>query len=241
MTRAGWLGVVRGLTLVAVLLGVAGVLGAAVGVEAKSWAWLGVRIRDLSEQEMEELAARHGMREGFGVVIVDVVENAPAARAGLKGGDIVVAFDGKPVTDTRTLQRMIAAATMEGDSRLTLLGTAGRRAVRVRLAAMPPEVAGERTAAEFGFVLREPDAQPELGGRRPVGGALTPVVSVVIKGSAAERSGMEVGDVILQVGDHAVISREAARTALSEVSLDEPLRLTVRRADALVPLTLVGR
>jgi hypothetical protein len=52
-------------------------LVAATGVQAKTWAWLGVRIRDLSEHEMEELAARHGMREGFGVVI------APAARAGL--------------------------------------------------------------------------------------------------------------------------------------------------------------
>jgi serine protease Do len=215
-------------------------LVAATGVQAKTWAWLGVRIRDLSEHEMEELAARHGMREGFGVVIVDVVEDAPAARAGLKSGDIVVAFDGKPVTDTRTLQRMIAAAPVEGDSRLTLLGTAGRRAVRVRLAAMPPDAVGERTAAEFGFVLRDLDAQPELGGRRPTG-ASTPAVSVVIRGSAAERAGLEVGDVILQIGDRAVITREAARTALAEASLDEPLRLTVRRSGTIVPLTLVDR
>jgi serine protease Do len=224
------------LALVTLVVG----LVAATGVQAKTWAWLGVRIRDLSEHEMEELAARHGMREGFGVVIVDVVEDAPAARAGLKSGDIVVAFDGKPVTDTRTLQRMIAAAPVEGDSRLTLLGTAGRRAVRVRLAAMPPDAVGERTAAEFGFVLRDLDAQPELGGRRPTG-ASTPAVSVVIRGSAAERAGLEVGDVILQIGDRAVITREAARTALAEASLDEPLRLTVRRSGTIVPLTLVDR
>lgn len=224
------------LALVTLVVG----LVAATGVQAKTWAWLGVRIRDLSEHEMEELAARHGMREGFGVVIVDVVEDAPAARAGLKSGDIVVAFDGKPVTDTRTLQRMIAAAPVEGDSRLTLLGTAGRRAVRVRLAAMPPDAVGERTAAEFGFVLRDLDAQPELGGRRPAG-ASTPAVSVVIRGSAAERAGLEVGDVILQIGDRAVITREAARTALAEASLDEPLRLTVRRSGTIVPLTLVDR
>src|SRR5439155_13074299 len=36
-------------------------------VEARPWSWLGVRIRDLAEQEMEELAAKHGIREGFGV------------------------------------------------------------------------------------------------------------------------------------------------------------------------------
>ena len=42
-------------------------------VEARPWAWLGVRIRDLSEQEMESVSARHGVREGFGVVIVEVL------------------------------------------------------------------------------------------------------------------------------------------------------------------------
>jgi serine protease Do len=214
------------------------VLVAAGAAEAKAWAWLGVRIRDLSEHEMDELAARHGLREGFGVVIVDVVDGAPAARAGLKSGDIVVAFDGKPVTDTRTLQRLIASARVEGDARLTLLGPSGRRAVPVRLAAMPPDAVGERTAAEFGFVLREADAQPEIGGRRPSTLSL-PSVSVVMRGSPAERAGLEVGDVIVQVDDRAVLSREAARSALADVSLDAPLRLTVRRADALVRLTLV--
>ncbi len=51
--------------------------------EARPWAWLGVRIRDISEQEMESVAARHGVREGFGVVIVEVLEDTPAARAGI--------------------------------------------------------------------------------------------------------------------------------------------------------------
>ena len=73
----------RGL-LVALLL-----LVAAAAADARSWSWLGVRIRDLSEQEMDELAGRHGIGEGFGVVIVEVMEDTPAARAGMRSGDIV--------------------------------------------------------------------------------------------------------------------------------------------------------
>jgi len=207
-------------------------------VEAGPWAWLGVRIRDLSEQEMEEIAARHGIREGFGVVIVDVVEGTPAERAGIKSGDLVVAFDDRPVTDTRTLQRLIAAGPVESDSRLTLLRAAGRRAVSVRLAAMPPEVMGERVAAEFGFVLREPDGQPDLGGRAA---SSSPSVSVVIRGSAAARAGLEVGDVLLQIDERAVVTREAARAALADARLDRPLRLTVRRDGSHVSLTLSAR
>jgi len=204
--------------------------------EARGWAWLGVRIRDLSEQEMEEIASRHGIREGFGVVIVDVVDGAPAARAGVKSGDLVVAFDDKPVTDTRTLQRMIGAAPVEQDSRLTLLGPGGRRALHVRLAPMPADVLGERVAAEFGFVMRDSEGQPPRGGAGP--SASAPTVSVVMRGSAAAEGGLEVGDVLLQVGERAVLTREAAREALAEAALDRPLRLTIRRGQSHVPLIL---
>ena len=199
--------------------------------DARPWSWLGVRIRDLSEQEMDDLATKHGIREGFGVVIVDVVEGTPAARAGIKSGDIIVAFDDRPVTETRALQRMIASGPVERDARLTVLRAEGRRALAVRLMPMPHAVAGERVAAEYGFMLREPDGpQPELGGRRP-GGAGAPVVSLVVKDSAAARAGLEVGDVILQVEETAVVTRDAAREALAELAPEKSLRLTVRRDD----------
>lgn len=224
----------RGAAVVALVL-----LLAAGVAEARAWSWLGVRIRDLSEQEMDELATKHGIREGFGVVIVDVMEGTPAARAGLKSGDIVVSFDDRPVTETRELQRMIARGPVERDARLTVLRAEGRRALSVRLVQMPRAVAGERVAAEYGFILREPDgAQPELGGRRPAGSA-APVVSLVVKDSAAARAGLEVGDVILQVQETSVVTRDAAREALADLAPEQSLRLTVRREDRRVPLEIV--
>ena len=206
--------------------------------EARSWSWLGVRIRDLSEQEMDELSSKHGIREGFGVVVVDVMEGTPAARAGLKSGDIVVSFDDRPVTETRELQRMIARGPVEREARLTVLRPEGRRALSVRLVQMPRAVAGERVAAEYGFILREPDGpQPELGGRRPAGSA-APVVSLVVKDSAAARAGLEGGDVILQVEETAVVTRDAAREALADLTPEKALRLTVRRDNRRLPLEI---
>lgn len=200
--------------------------------DARPWSWLGVRIRDLAEQEMEEIASRHGIREGYGVMIVDVMPDTPASAGGVKAGDIVVALDERPVTDTRVLQQLIASAPLQRDVKLTVLRPEGRRPLGVRLAAMPPEIAGERVAAEFGFVLQEPQAQPELGARRPPSTA--PTVTVVVRRSPAEKAGLEVGDVILQVGEQAVVSRDAARHALADAAVDRPLRLTVRRGESLV-------
>jgi len=187
-----------------------------------------VRIRDLSEQEMDEIAKRHGIREGFGVVIIDVMEGTPAEKAGIKSGDLVVAFEERPVTDTRLLQRLIGGAGAGQDVRLTVLRTDGRRRLEVRLAAMPRPVLGERISAEFGFLVREPE---------PAGSA-APTISGVIRRSAAERAGLEVSDVILEINDQAVETREALREVMADASIEGPLRLTIRRGDSRLSVTL---
>ena len=209
---------------------------AAPAADAREWSWLGVRIRDLSEQEMEEIAARHGIREGFGVVIVEVIAGAPAEKAGLRAGDIVVAFGDRPVTETRLLQRLIAGAPVGAESRLTVLRAEGRQRVPVTLAVMPRSIVGERIAAEFGFIVRDPEVQGE-GAARGLG-PMAPAVAGVVKGSPAERAGLEVGDVIVQVNDQGVLTRDATREALADASSERPLRLTVRRGEHRLTLTL---
>jgi len=197
-------------------------------IDAAQWAWLGVRIRDLTEQEMNEISSRHGLREGFGVFIVEVMEGTPAQTAGLVNGDLVVAFEERPVTETRILQRLIAASSPGTAVRLTVLRAEGRRRVDVRLAAMPRPVVGERIGAEFGFLVRDPEP-----------GTSTPLaVSTVVPKSPADRGGLETGDVIVQVNDLAVLTRDALREALADAGLEAPLRLTVRRAGNRLALVL---
>lgn len=211
-------------------------LALTVAAEARSWSWLGVRIRDMSEQEMEEISARHGIREGFGVVIVEVLAGTPAALAGLRNGDIVVALNGRPVTETRLLQRLIAASSMEADTRVTVLRREGRRHVAVRLAVMPREMVGDRVAAEFGFVLREAEPGEPAGARSP---SRPPSIITVLRGGPAAKAGLEVGDVVLELGDRAVVTREAARDALADAPLDRPLQVTIRRGEHRLGLTIL--
>jgi serine protease Do len=197
-------------------------------IDAAQWAWLGVRIRDLTEQEMDEISSRHGLREGFGVFIVEVMEGTPAQTAGLKTGDLVVALEERPVTETRMLQRLIAASSPGTAVRLTVLRTDGRRRLDVRLAAMPRPVVGERIGAEFGFIVRDPEP----------GTSTAPTVSAVVPKSPADRGGLEAGDVIVQINDLAVVTRDALREALADAGLEAPLRLTVRRAGNRLALVL---
>ena len=200
------------------------------------WGWLGVRIRDLSEQEMEDISKRFGMREGFGAVIVEVIKETPAAAAGLRNGDLVVAFRDRPVVDTRSLQRAIASTSVGETVRLTVLRTEeGRRPVQVRVGAMPDAMAADRVAAEYGFFVRDPEAQPELGGARP---SAVPSVAAVLPRSRAERAGMQVGDVLTEVNGRPVVTLDAVREALLAAGPEGPLPLIFRRDQEQIAVTL---
>jgi serine protease Do len=203
---------------------------------ATRWGWLGVRIRDLSEQEMEDISKRFGLREGFGAVIVEVIKETPASEAGLRNGDLVVAFRDRPVVDTRSLQRAIAATTVGETVRLTVLRREeGRRPVQVKVGAMPDAVAAERVAAEYGFLVRDPEGQPELGGARP---SAVPSVAAVLPRSRAERAGLQVGDVLTEVNGWPVLTLDAVREALLAAGADGPLPLVIRRDQERILITL---
>jgi S1-C subfamily serine protease len=61
---------------------------------------------------------------------------------------------------------------------------------------------------------------------------------VIVRKSAAERAGLTVGDVILQINDRSVETRDALREALADAGLDAPLRLTVRRGGSRLSVVL---
>ncbi|MGH7349682.1 MAG: PDZ domain-containing protein, partial [Candidatus Rokuibacteriota bacterium] len=185
---------------------------------------------------MEEISKRFGLREGFGAVIVEVIKETPAAAAGLQPGDLVVAFRNRPVVDTRTLQRAVGSAAVGETVKLTVLRREeGRRPLQVKVGAMPEAVAADRVAAEYGFLVRDPERQPELGGARP---PAVPSVAAILPRSRAERAGLQVGDVLTEVNGRPVVTLDAVREALLAVGPEGPLPLIVRRDQEWVTVTL---
>ena len=71
-----------------------------------SGAYLGVELVNLNEP----LRAHFGVPEGSGVMISNVVDDSPAARAGVRVGDILTRFDGEDVTSSRKLTTMVRKA-----------------------------------------------------------------------------------------------------------------------------------
>ncbi len=222
---AGRLTVASALTLVLLASG---------ATAGEQWGWLGVRIRDLTEQEMEEITKKVGVREGYGVLIAQVMKETPAASSGLREGDLVVAIDGRPIVETRALQRLVGATPAGRELGLIVLRERDRQEVRVRVGRMPAEAVADRIAFEFGFYVRDTPEERTAGAAESRG----PVVAGVAERSSAAQGGLRAGDRIMTVNDVAVATVEDFRARVQDLYLRDTVRLRVEREGESLALTL---
>ncbi|MCA9783134.1 MAG: DegQ family serine endoprotease [Candidatus Cloacimonetes bacterium] len=164
--------------------------------------FLGVSIQDVSQDLMHAFE----LPDNKGVLIASVQEGSPADKAGLKNGDVVTSIDGHPVENASQLRNR-AAMTAPGTTVNMQLRRDGQN-LRV------PVTVGYRdgegpdgplaTASKgLGLTVAELDSrsQSRLGrGRTGV------MVESVDQGGAADRAGLEPGDIILEVGRRTVES-----------------------------------
>lgn len=79
--------------------------------------WIGVEPQDITP----ELAESFGLTRKSGAIIAGVLRGGPADKAGIKPGDILVAVDGKPVSDTTDMLNVIAQLTPGSKATMTVM------------------------------------------------------------------------------------------------------------------------
>jgi hypothetical protein len=122
------------------------------GVEQKERTWLGVNIGRVSEVT----AAQLGLSAGTGLVVEHVVENSPAAKAGVKRFDILTAIEDQILVNPDQLQVLVASKDDGEQVAVTLLRGGKRRSMDVTLEKHAPE----------SFHLDISDVDVSVGGKR---------------------------------------------------------------------------
>jgi serine protease Do len=181
---------------------------------------------------MEEITKKVGVQEGYGVLISQVMKDTPAEAAGLKEGDLIVAIDGRPIVETRALQRLVGSTPAGRDVGVVVLRDRERREVRVHVGTMPVEAVADRVIFEFGFYVRD-EAES-----RAAGAPAVPVVAGVAERSPAAQGGLRTGDRILAINGVDVETLEAFRQRAQDLYLRDPVRLRVERDGETVSLNL---
>jgi serine protease Do len=191
--------------------------------------WLGVMLQPLTP----DLAASFGVEGARGALVSEVQPDSPAAKAGLKAGDVVVEIDGRKVTGPADVARAVGLAAPGRTARLTVLRDRARQTLPVVLAEAP----GERQASRLGFEVRPvtPDVARELN-RRSTEGV---VVTHVEDGTAAEEAGIRRGDVIVEVNRQPVKTLADFERATRDIKKGERLAVRLERGDVALYVALV--
>ncbi|MFT3773777.1 MAG: Do family serine endopeptidase [Minicystis sp.] len=167
--------------------------------------WLGVAVQDVTPAMAQAL----GMKSAEGALVSEVQDGAPAARAGLTRGDVIVELDGKPVADSRSL-RMAIAETAPGTSvRMTVLRKGQRTDVTAKLGELPAEEkqpGGGPHAGPAGMLgMQIAPITPDLARKLELPPGMTGVVITGVQpDSRAAEAGLRPGDVIQEI-DHAPV------------------------------------
>jgi serine protease Do len=205
--------------------------------------WLGVTIQHVTDDIAESL----GMDHARGALVQGVQAGSPAAEAGLEEGDVIVAFDGKPVDEMRRLPRIVAETPIGKSVGVDFIRAGKPMSRKVKVAEMADEV---KQAADK---PQPPEDKKAMAGReiRSLGlsvAALTPalrdkfevadevkgvVVTAVDPGSEAATKGIQPGVVIEAVTQHPVSTPDTLREALkaAQKSGRQSVLLQVRLGD----------
>jgi Do/DeqQ family serine protease len=181
--------------------------------------WLGAKLQNVTPDIAESL----GLKRPSGALVATVTEKSPAARGGLRTGDLIVAVDGQLVDDSNAFDYRFATKPLGGQAQLGVVR--GGKDVKLAVAL---EVAPETPRDEILIQARSPfmgikiaNISPALAEELRLDPSAGGVAVVeVANGSFAQQYGFQRGDVILEVNE-----RKIERTRDLDTAVKQPSRL----------------
>lgn len=196
--------------------------------------WLGIRAQDLAPQQAASLGlAKH---TGGLAAVSEVADNGPAAEVGIKTGDIILEFNGKPLPKSQDLPSLVADTAPGQRITLKILREKTERTVTVKVGELSDEVEvilpAEARDPELG--IRVQKISPELARRHGLGTTKGVMVIEVQPGGPADVAGLELGDVIREVNQRPVNAVKDFEKALRHSRKGDRILLLVHRGDNAV-------
>jgi serine protease Do len=229
----------------------------------KSSTYLGVGVMEVDTERAKALK----LKEERGAEVTRLTDGGPAAKAGMKLGDVILEFNGTQVQGTAQLQRLIQetpagrqvkVAVWRNGAMLTL--TPVIEAEKDTLLTPPPgdwsmpsfqmpdmplvppmDIPRIITGMQSGMlgIIGEPLGQEEQLAEF-FGVKEGVLVKSVLKDSAAEKAGIKAGDVIVKIGDTPVATSQNISSALRSLRGTHPIVVTVvrNRKETPIPVTI---
>ncbi|WP_036554695.1 Do family serine endopeptidase [Nisaea denitrificans] len=200
--------------------------------------WIGVSGQTMTS----DLAEQFGLPRPIGVAVTDVYPDGPAAKAGIRVGDVILNVGGREIVDEQALRYRVATRPLGGVARIEILRGGVHQVVEVSMRAPLTEPAPD---------LRDMIGQHPMSGARVAN--LSPafalehglddmargvVVLKVARQSPAARVGLRPGDVVLKINDETIDLVSSLEPAL--MSANNAWRISIRREGQVLTTEIKG-
>jgi serine protease Do len=166
------------------------------------------------------------MKEPKGAIISSIVPDGPAAKAGLRQGDVVIAVDGKPVEDSRDLSRRVASLVAGASAALTVNRDGKVSTITAKIAprkdekvasnseeAAPGAPGATGEAMGLGLAAVTPETRRNFNLDDSATGVL---ITKVDPDSDAADKGLQPGDVVMSVSNKSVRTPQEIQKSIAE-------------------------
>jgi serine protease Do len=180
-----------------------------------------------------------GLDQTRGALVSEVVKDGPAARAGIKAGDLIIELNGKQIKDANDLPILVARTAPGEKIQLKILRDKRELTIPVQVEKLKDEEEVNVSAQEkdhLGLTVQKvtPENAESLGVKRAEGVLITSVEP----GSAADEAGLEQGDIIVEVDRKPIHDVSEYQKAVMAAQKGKRILLLVRRGENTMFLTL---
>ncbi len=198
---------------------------------------LGVSIQGVTA----DLAKNFGLSKAQGALVGEVFPGSPAAKGGIKSGDVIVSYDGEDVADQTALRNIVARTNVGENVKVKVIRDKKPKALTIKIGEQPkdlakvgqePEMSQSETdnTALAGLEVRDLDADVAERLGLPAGSTGV-VVTAVEPNSSASSAGIRTGDVITEINRNPVKNVADFNRITAKLTKDDsPLLLVKRRS-----------
>lgn len=196
--------------------------------------WIGVSIQELTP----ELAKSFGLKDAKGVLISSVNPGDPAEAAGLRAGDIITSYDGKPITEISDLPRAVATTQPGKNVEVKVLRDGKEKIFFVKVGTKVDEEAaevkpdnGKEPAVDKRLGLSVQPITPEVAKRLGVAETEGVIISSVKPDSPSAEAGLRRGDVIKEIDRKPIKNVRDYSKALTDAEKREVVLFQILRGN----------